>query len=168
MIKKNEQGAPNSIYKLTADYSLADILKDTIYTSENWYGALYYEVSPLIINEEKHWITLGINYGNPLITRKIIDVITLKPDGLIEFGAPVFSYADDELIKREVFQYSADAAMTLRFLDNSSIVFDHLVPFSPSLTGKPEYYGPDFSYDAFILENGIWHFKLNVDARNEE
>ena len=168
MIKKNEQDAHNYIYKLAADYNLADISKDTIYTSENWYGALYYEIRPFIINGEKHWITLGINYSNPLITRKIIDVVTFKPNGETEFGIPVFLLPENELIKREVFQYSAEAAMTLRFVDDNTIVFDHLVPFSPDLAGKMEFYGPDFSYDAFIFEKGIWNFKQDIDVRNEE
>ena len=167
-IKKGEQNNSNSIYKLTADYTSYDISKDTIYTSENWYGALYYEIRPLIVDKEKRWIALGINYSNPLITKKIIDVITFKPDGSIEFGAPLFSLSENELMKREVFQYSADAAMTLRFLDDNTIAFDHLVPFAPEFIGKMEYYGPDFSYDAFIFEEGMWNFKRDIDARNEE
>ena len=167
-IKKSEQGKSNSVYKLMADYSLEDISRDAIYTSENWYGALYYEIRPSIVNDKKCWILLGINYSNMLITKKVIDVVTFNADGEIEFGAPVFSLSEDELMNREVFQYSAEAAMTLRFLDNNLIVFDHLVPFSPNHVGKLEYYGPDFSYDAFIFENGVWNLKLDVDARNEE
>jgi hypothetical protein len=31
-----------------------------------------------------------------------------------------------------------------------------------------EYYGPDFSQDAFIFENEIWNLQLDIDARNEE
>ena len=168
MIKKNEQNNPNSIYNLTANYSLADISKDTIYTSENWYGALYYEIRPFIMNGEKRWITLGINYSNPLITKKIIDVVAFKSDGEIEFGAPVFSLSEEELKSREVFLYSADAAMTLRFADDDTIIFDHLVPFAPEFVGQMEYYGPDFSYDAFIFGEGAWIFKSDIDARNEE
>ena len=168
LIKKNEQDASNSIYKLTADYSLANISRDTVYTAENWYGALYYELRPTIVTGVKCWIALGINYSNPLITKKMIDIVAFKPDGVIEFGSPVFSLSENELIKREVFQYSADAAMTLRFFDDNTIVFDHLVPFAPELVGKPEYYGPDFSYDAFIFKNGTWNFKLDIDVRNEE
>jgi hypothetical protein len=168
LIKKNEQGGQNSIYKLTADYSLTNISRDTIYTAENWYGALYYELRPTIINEEKCWIAIGINYGNPLITRKMIDVVSFDSDGAIEFGAPVFSLSWNELIKREIFQYSADATMTVRFFDDNTIVFDHLVPFAPELVDRREFYGPDFSYDAFVFENGMWNLKLDIDVRNEE
>jgi hypothetical protein len=168
LIKKNEQGKPNSIYKLAADYSLEDISRVSIYTAENWYGALYYEIRPSIINGEKYWIALGINFSNHLITKKIIDIIAFNSNDEIEFGAPVFSLPENELINREVFKYSADATMALRFLDNNTIVFDHLVPFSPDFVGKPEFYGPDFSYDAFIFENEIWNLKLDIDVRNEE
>ena len=167
VIKRNEPDKPNSIYKLTTDYSLTDVSKFTIYSQEDWYGALYYEVRPTIINEEKRWIALGINYSNPLITKKMIDVISFNSDEEIEFGVPIFAFSD-ELINREVFQYSADAAMTLRFFDYNTIVFDHLVPFAPEFADKMEYYGPDFSHDAYIFENGVWNFKLDIDARNEE
>ena len=168
LIKKNEPDEQNTIYKLTANYSEADISRDTIYTAENWYGALYYELRPFIINGVKHWITIGINYSNPLITKKMIDVISFNNDGTIEFGAPVFSLSENELIKREIFEYSADARMTVRFFDDNTIVFDHLVPFAPELAGKREFYGPDFSYDAFVFENGIWNLQLDVDVRNKE
>jgi hypothetical protein len=168
MIKKNEPSKQNSIYRLTADYSLANISRDTIYTAENWYGALYYEIRPTIVNGLKRWIALGINYGNPMITKKMIDIISFNPDGVIEFGAPVFLISNNELIKREVFQYSADATMALRFFDDNTIVFDHLVPFAPELADRREFYGPDFSYDAFVFENGIWNLKLDIDVRNEE
>jgi hypothetical protein len=168
IIKRSETNSLNSVYRLTSDYNPADISEDTVYTGENWYGALYYDIRPFTTDGQTYWTALGINYGNPLITKKVIDIITFKHDGAIEFGAPVFSPSDSILVKRKVFRYSADAAMTLRFTDNNSIVFDHLVPFSPALAGKMEYYGPDFSYDAYILEKGKWTFKPDIDARNEE
>ena len=166
IIKGNFSGERNSIYRLEASYDSTNILKGTIYTADNWYGALYYEIRSQIIDGVKCWILLGINYSNPLITKKVIDVIRFTDDGII-LGSNIFS-SPEGLQAREVFQYSADATMTLRFTDDKTIVFDHLVPFSPDLEGKLEYYGPDFSYDAFIFEDGIWTFKLDVDAKNEE
>jgi hypothetical protein len=58
--------------------------------------------------------------------------------------------------------------MTLRFKSDSSIVFDHLVPFSPEMIDNHQYYGPDYSYDAYYLENGLWRLTINVDVRNKE
>ena len=167
MIKKNEPDERNSIYKLTAEYDSTSISIDTIYTDKNWYGALYYEIRPLVLNGAKCWILLGINYGNPLITRKIIDVITFKQNGEMTFGSPVF-LSLEKFEPRAVFQYSVDATMTLRFANDSTIAFDHLVPFSPDFEGQMEYYGPDYSYDAYTFENGIWTFVRDIDARNEE
>jgi hypothetical protein len=110
---------------------------------------------------------LGIDYGNPLISRKIIDIIDFTPDDKIKFGMRIFS-SSDTLKYREVFEYSADAAMSLRFSNDGSIIFDHLVPFSPELANNRQYYGPHYSNDAYVPEQGIWRLKLNVDARNIE
>jgi hypothetical protein len=58
--------------------------------------------------------------------------------------------------------------MSLRFTSDKSIVFDHLVPFSPAMKDDRQYYGPDYSYDAYHFENGLWKLMINVDARNKE
>jgi hypothetical protein len=58
--------------------------------------------------------------------------------------------------------------MSLRFSSDSSIVFDHLVPFSPALMDDRQYYGPDYSFDAYNFENCLWRLTINVDARNKE
>jgi hypothetical protein len=47
-------------------------------------------------------------------------------------------------------------------------VFDHLVPVSPELKGRKEYYGPDFSYDTYNLEKGMWMLKADVEVRNKK
>ena len=59
--------------------------------------------------------------------------------------------------------------MSLRFRSDSSIVFDHLVPFSSSENEDRLLYGPDYSFDAYNFENGMWNLKINVDElRNKE
>ncbi len=58
--------------------------------------------------------------------------------------------------------------ISLKFLSDSSIVFDHLVPISPKMKDDRQYYGPDYSYDAFYFKDNIWKLKINVDARNKE
>ena len=167
LIKRDEQGGQNTIYKLITEYRVENISRFTIYTAENWYGALYYELRPTLVDGVRSWIAIGINYSNPMITKKMIDVISFNDDGDIEFGAPIFSLSQHEQINREVFQYSAEARMTVRFWNENTIVFDHLVPFAPELAGRREFYGPDFSFDAFVLEDGMWHLQLNLDVRNE-
>ena len=58
--------------------------------------------------------------------------------------------------------------MSLRYEKKKKmIVFDHLSPSSPSLKGKYEYYGPDFTYDGFSFKKGIWHYRKNLEMRND-
>jgi hypothetical protein len=110
---------------------------------------------------------LGIDYGNADISRKIIDVLSFRPDGSMVFGKKWF-LSGEKKSYREVFEYASNAMMSLRFKSDSSIVFDHLVPFSPLHKDDRQFYGPDYSFDAYNFENGIWKLVINVDVRNQE
>lgn len=167
IIKKNINGKSNTVHNLKTLYRTEVIKSDTVYGKDNWYGALYYGIRPQIINGVKCWILLGIDYGNPEITRKIIDILYFGSDEKIIFGMKSFE-AEKELRYRAVFEYSSEATMTLRFEGDDSIIFDHLVPFSPELVNQRQYYGPQYTYDAYVLEGGIWKFKSNIDARNKD
>jgi len=166
-IKKTETENKNRIYSLSGEYREDPVRVDTIYTLSDWYGALYYDLRPFAIDNEPCWVLLGIDYGNPFISRKIIEVLSFTPEDSIVFGKLWFDTG--ELINfRAVFEYASNGMMSLRFASGKSIVFDHLVPFSPSQQGDRQYYGPDYSNDAYNLENGLWRLKINVDARNKE
>jgi hypothetical protein len=166
-IRKSVLEEENIIYKLTGNYNANPILTDTIYTQSDWYGALYYDVKPFVTGNKQYWVLLGINFGNQLITRKIIEVLSFTPENYILFGRKWFN-AGKQIKYREVFEYASDGVMSLRFITYNSIVFDHLVPISPSLTDDRQYYGPDYSYDAYNFQNGLWNLEINVDARNSE
>lgn len=166
-IRKPEKGKENKVNRLTTVYREEQVKTDTIYTEPNWYGALYYDIKPYVINDKRCWIILGIDYGNSFITRKIIEVLSFTPEDSIIFGRKWF--ASGEMIKfRDVFEYASNGMMSLRFSSDSSIVFDHLVPFSPALKDDRQYYGPDYSFDAYNFEDGLWRLTINVDARNKE
>jgi|WetSurMetagenome_2_1015567.scaffolds.fasta_scaffold210011_2 hypothetical protein len=167
IIRRTQKAIHPDIYKLTAEYNINRIGMDTTYSSENWYGALYYDLRPQIIGGKNCWMLLGIDYGNPEITRKIIEILTFDKDDRIVFGLK--SFVSSDIVRfREVFEYSSAATMTMRFGGDDTIVFDHLVPFAPEMADNRQYYGPQYSNDAYVLENGLWKFKLNVDARNKE
>jgi hypothetical protein len=163
----NRRKDGNKILGLSADYRADKIRTDTVYSAENWYGALYYDLRPLKRGNETFWMLLGIDYGNPAITRKVIDVLSFTSEDDPVFGKKWFN--DGTAVKyREVLEYSFTAVISLRFMSDKLIVFDHLVPISPVHANNREFYGPDFSYDAYRFEKGIWQLKINVDARNEE
>lgn len=166
-IRKGKEGKANRIYSLSATYSETPVRTDTIYTESDWYGALYYDLKPCRNENNQCWMLLGIDFGNPETTRKIIDVVSFSPEDSLVFGKKWFD-SGDQIRFREVFEYAANGMMSLRFESESSIVFDHLVPLSPAMKDDRNYYGPDYSYDAYNFLNGSWHLKINVDARNKE
>lgn len=167
IIKKQTNGNRNLVYRMKTDFKTDHIRTDTTYSSESWYGALYYDIRPHTLNDTISWVLLGIDYSNPMITRKIIDILNFTPDDKIQFGMKLFTSPD--IIKhREVFEYSSTATMSLRFANDGSIVFNHLVPFSPEQTDDRKYYAPHNSNDAYIPADGLWKFKLNIDARNNK
>jgi hypothetical protein len=167
LINKTDRSSKGMVNILSATYSEGDIRTDTTYSSSNWYGALYYNLRPFIFNGKLCYIILGIDYGNPFITRKIIDVVDFMPDGHLQFGMNCFT--DGKTIKpRVVFEYASSAVMSVRFEDNLTVVFDHLSPFSPEMKGNHQYYGPDFSFDSYNFEKGMWRLKSDIDIRNKD
>lgn len=167
IIRRGKGDGKNRVYSLNAPYSSEVIITDTIVSSGKWYGALYYDVRPVILGSEKLWIVLGLDYGDPMVTRKIIDVISFDENGSVIFGKKWFE-TPGGLKYRAVFEYVSTGMMTLRFTSDSSIVFDHLVPVNTGMKDSRTLYGPDYSYDAYAFENGVWKFRTNVDARNPE
>ncbi len=119
-ILKTEEG--NRIYKLSTEYRTGPIRTDTTYNEKDWYGALYYDLRPLKKDNRGGWMILGIDYGNPAVTRKLIDVLTFTPEGGILFGKKLF-VAGEEIKFREVLEYSHTAVISLRFISEKSIVF---------------------------------------------
>jgi hypothetical protein len=167
IIRRSALGVEQSIFKLSASYKEMPVSPDTIYSQKNWYGALYYDIRPFISENEISYALLGIDYGNPFITRKLIDILRFNPQNEIIFGRQCFS-SDNYLKPRVIFEFASTAVMSLRFRDDRSIVFDHLSPFTPDKKDNYQFYGPDFSYDAYIFENGYWRLKTNIDIRNKD
>jgi hypothetical protein len=166
LIKKGWKGIKNKVYYLSTVYNPEPIMEDSIYTQENWYGALYYDIRPYKSQGKNCWILLGIDYGDPDVTRKIIDVLSFADDGSLVLGMAWFK-ADKKILFRDVFAYASDGLMSLRFSSSNKIIFDHLVPVNHLRKDDRQYYGSDFSFDAYVLEKDFWNFKINVDARNK-
>lgn len=166
-IRKSAEGSANDVYYLTHSYDDKKILADTVYSQSDWYGALYYDIRPFYADNRKCWVLLGISYSNPMLTRKIIEVLDFTRENKIIFGRKWFD-SGKSLYFRHILEYSASAVISLRFRSDSSIVFDHLVLLPPSGFDDRLYYGPDYSYDAFIFNNGVWSLSINIDARNSQ
>lgn len=165
-IKRDLKNVAGNVFRLRGTYNEAAARIDTIYSSLNWYGAIYYDIRPFDFDGSTKYVLLGIDYGNSFITRKIIDVLGFDRENGIVFGLKCFS--DGKILReRVVFEYSSKAVMSLKFENDGMIVFDHLSPESPQYKDDHQFYGPDFSFDAFYLEKGFWNYKGDIDIKNK-
>ena len=150
------------VYELT-DKSIS-IKNPETYVSDNskWFGMLYYTIIPC----DDYYTLLGWDGNDKISARKFIDVLSFKKDGTPLFGKAVFKMPK-KIPSRVMFEFNAKLTMTLRYNPTSqSIVFDHLAPKEDFLDKQYQFYGPDFSYDAFNLRRGKWNFEEEVDAQN--
>ncbi len=167
LIKKGTRGMANTVCTLEKKYDSSPITTDTTYNQSDWYGALYYDIKPYRVNGKSCYVLLGINYSDPLVTRKVIDVLSFTPENFPLFGLKRFNTGKGTFF-RHVFEYASNGVMSLRFSGSNSIVFDHLVPV-PTLSNEGRIlYGSDYSFDAYLLKEGVWNLTLKIDARNKK
>ncbi|HOU30878.1 MAG TPA: hypothetical protein PLG42_06425 [Bacteroidales bacterium] len=167
-IYRADKNKPHVVHFLSRDYQETPPDENAIYQIDNWYGAIYYDVRPFIYEGEKCYILLAIDYGNPYITRKIIETLKFTPEGKPVFGIPCITDGKNR-VRRIIFEYAATAVMSMKFEADTLIVFDHLSPFSPEFKNNRQYYGPDFSFDAYYLDKGgLWNLKEDIDIKNKK
>jgi hypothetical protein len=136
--------------------------------NKRWYGCLYYKIIVSSSKGRDEYTLLGFDMNNRATKKRIIEVMSFSGNK-VNFGAGIFDYDDKTLRKRVVFEYSAEVQMALRYEENNTrIVFDHLSPDNKDAEGIYEYYFPDGSYDALVLEDGRWKFLSDVDVRGEK
>ena len=131
-----------------------------------WYGCVYYALKSFRHRRNTWYALIGYDFNTPFSDKKIIEILSLNKNGVVDFAGN-FKLTEKET-RRMIFEYSSEVAMFLNYdprLDR--IVFDHLRPFEPILTGNYRFYGPDGSYDAFRFEKGTFILEEDVDARNE-
>ncbi|MCB2195550.1 MAG: hypothetical protein KQH79_06805 [Bacteroidetes bacterium] len=137
-----------------------------ILNHKNWYGALYYQIITNKYRGNTYYTILGADLNNLLTKKKIVEILYFNNQDLPVFGKQVFKNKAIP-VNRVIFEFSAQTHMTLTYDEaKEMIVFDHLSPSRPSLKDQYEFYGPDFSYDGFKFENGIWNLYPDIDVRD--
>jgi len=140
-----------------------------ITTSKQWYGARYYEILPLKADHKKTcYILLGWKGNNNKTSKKVIDVLSFEGE-VLRFGKPVFEGPKNTAVKnRIVFEYNKLNSMTLRMDKNEGmIVFDHLAPFDPNMTGNFEFYASDSSFDGYRQVGDKLRLAENIELKND-
>lgn len=164
--------------------------------SDNWFGAIYYQIILTKRDGKKYYTLLGWDGNNFLTQKKLIEVLWFRSNDRVAFGAPLFKKYKDKS-QRVVFEFSSRSVMRLHYekqivhvikrsKDKKStsekvkksnlIVFDRLSPIdarnsstTADLTGQYQFYAPETNIvDAFMFENGKWVLIKDVDARNPE
>ncbi len=165
---RNAKKHTDKVVQLTDHSELLKKPENMQVDPSNWYGAHYYKLIETKYRNKTYYTLLGANWSNLLVRKKLIELIQVGEDGKIKFGADVFHFKN-RTTKRAVFSYSSEISMSLRYDETRKmILFDHLAPRSPDLTGQYEFYSPDLSIDGFIFKKGKWNLVEDIDARNEK
>lgn len=133
--------------------------------SDEWYGALYYKVIGLKKKKNVKYVVLGMNPYSELTRLKFIDIFDFT-SGKITLGDRLFD--EGKVVKyRKVFEHGSKYQMSLDYVStNNRIIFDNLAPSHPRYEHIYTEYGPDFSYNAFVVKKGKLIYEDDVDARN--
>lgn len=171
------------IVPLTFDNGGESAITTGKYTPLHWYGALYYKIIDVEIENTKVYTLLGWDGFTSEANRKFIDILTINDSGNVTFGMPVFK-TDQGIKSRIVFEFADKANMLLRYdyqainiqkrkkikKENAwMIVMDRLVPMDTSLKNMRKYYVPSGdTYDGYIFRNGYWTLVEEVEVANSK
>lgn len=141
-------------------------LEQAILNHKKWYGANYYQIAHYTHKKQTHYILIGWDGYSQYINRKVVEVLYFNARGKPIFGKAIFK-SDEKTVKRLIFNHSIKATMTCRYDETQkAIIFDHLVPSSPTYKDMYEFYGPNGTYDAYLLKNNLWIYKKDIEAKN--
>lgn len=166
VLHKNPRTNEHEVFELKENPAMFDPKPTDFLESDNWYGALYYQIVPFEKNNKTSYIVLGWDGLTSRSNMKLIDVLTFTSKG-VRLGQASFKVGE-ETLKRVFFEHSETAVMSLRWEERyERIIFDHLSPETPTMAGFYEYYVPDMSYDAFTLEGNKWELQEDVIGVND-
>jgi len=150
----------NSWIPLVQEYSDYQEFHQGEYTSEAWYGALYYGIYPFKHKRKEYYVLFGQREVDDLTASKFVDVLVVEEDGIL-FGLPVFKdESQDDIYNRHFINYAKEAPIKFNYDPlESKIVFDHLIPMRSLYDTSRLVMVPDGSYSAFKFRKGFWIFE---------
>jgi hypothetical protein len=134
---------------------------DSVRTSTNWIGAIYYAIIEKSFKNKRYFTLLGYDDYEFASTRKWIDVLTFDDNENPQFGGRYFAYEEDSLkpaqpAYRFCLEYKKDGRARMNYdREMDMIIFDHLVSESNHQNQKFTLI-PDGDYEGFKWKNGQW------------
>lgn len=163
--KKQKQAQVFFLNDKSADHKNAEM---GLYGTKDWHGCIYYKMAENKHKRKNYYTLLGWDGNDKQTNKKVIEPVSFSKTGEPRFGNNVFKLEKGNP-KRVIFEYNKQASMSLKYFpDNNRIIYDHLSPTEPNLTGQYQYYGPDFSYDALEFKKGKWVYIKDVTPRNDK
>lgn len=155
---------------------------DSVYTPNDWPGALYYKIISPKKKGQNVYLLLGWDRFNRQTNRKTIEALTIINDSTLVFGKEIFKTKEGRA-SRVIIEYAASANLTLNYskqslrltgvrksqsrVNDSIIVIDRLMPLNESLEGQRWAYVPVGNiYDGYIYFKEYWTFVEGINARN--
>lgn len=140
-----------------------------VLNSKSWYGALYTSIIQFRQDRKNYYALLGYKGADATTKTRVIEVVSEGTGGQFTFGQAKSFIHPKQRFRRRIFKYSINASMTMRYDAKAEmIVFDHLEANSRIMTGRPEFYGPDLSYDAYLLTDDGWKFQSDIQVTKEK
>lgn len=155
------QTKDGSLYNLKDNKELFSDLEYEVFSNEDWYGQLYYNLHQYIKNGKNEYLLFGYKQLNKYNKIKVAAPIYFE-NKKVYFGKEIFQDTLQEggLKNRVVLQTVIEAASKLNFDNNLGIIiFDHtvLIPLKrPQEAGLS--FVPDGSYHGYKWIGGKWNF----------
>jgi hypothetical protein len=156
------------LFPLYDESAYAIVPTDSVRTSKNWIGAIYYSIAMKEYKGKKYYTLLGFDDNDFVTTKKWIEVLTFNDNNdQPVFGGRYFDYKEDSLkpaqpAYRFCLEYKKDARARMQYdPELDMIVFDHLLSESNEPNKKYTLI-PDGDYEGFKWNNGKWVHIENV------
>ncbi|MCB0516397.1 MAG: hypothetical protein R2798_02925 [Chitinophagales bacterium] len=141
--------------------------EDQVLKSDNWFGALYYNITENEYRGTKYYTLFGWDGNSPTSTIKLVDVLYFDAEQNAIFGAPIFEVYRDNINlgfkNRMLLQFKKGAGVALNYFpEREAIVYDFLAPEDEKAKGNHEFYIPDGTYEGLKFKDGVWKYQDKV------
>jgi hypothetical protein len=163
-----------SIIKLTDNaQEMGDISFET-QTSDDWFGALYYNMIEKGEGQNKYYLLFGYNGWNDRTHKKIIDVLHFK-NGNPTFGKAIFSQMDKiegtRYRTKILLEFDATANVNCNFNSDLNLIVHDFITTTEAYgsIGEPKKI-PDGTYVAYEDKGDFWHKidMLEISTQSEK
>ena len=144
------------VHRLRDRSHLQENVEIKTFKTDNWFGALYYELIENEYNDRTYYTLLAWDGNDSKTNKKIIDVLWFDNKKTPLFGAPLF-VSKSGIKNRYVMEFNELASVTLEYKAKSGIIlFDDLQPVDGESTRIKSAIVPTLNYNGFMFKKGKW------------